>query len=83
MCIRDRLAAYQFDAAVTTFGVIVENALHETVEIGNDRTKRSIPKYTIKQILDDKFKLPRGDEEAGNVDTLKGADGVFFDEVSQ
>lgn len=58
MCVKDRLTAYQFDAAVTLFGIIAENALSELMEVGSGKNKRHAPRYTLTDILDNKFQLP-------------------------
>lgn len=77
LCISDALAAYQLDCAVTTFRLLIENALMETIEVGVGSSKRSIPQYTLKEILGGR-KLSRG-EPGGNLGLLKG--GEFYDEV--
>lgn len=55
----DELACYQFDNAVLWFCTTVENALNETekVGVGDKATERA--KYTLDQLLDDNFRLPR------------------------
>jgi len=57
------LVAYLFDAAVVTFGNVIENAVHERIEVGMGDKKEWKQKYTIHQLLDDKFKLPMDKEE--------------------
>lgn len=81
--VEDEYAAYCLDGAAITFGTIIENALMEVVEVGGDKVKRRIPKYTFQQLLDDNFHLPRKETEAqvNNLDTLRNVDGAFFDEV--
>lgn len=59
VCIEDRWAAYQFDSAVTFVGLTIESALHETREVGVGQSKRVEPKYTIAQLLEPEFRLPR------------------------
>ncbi len=68
--------AYQFDAAVTAFGTILDNALMETVETGIGNDKRLVQKYRIDDLLDDKFQFVAVDPLAA----LKGLDE--YDEVS-
>jgi hypothetical protein len=58
--IDDSLAAYLFDGAVVTLGNIVENSLLETDESGSGDTKKRVNRYTLDQLLDPKFHLPRG-----------------------
>jgi hypothetical protein len=60
--VEDRLAAYLFDAAVVTFGSILENALAERVNAGSERNPRYEAKYTLSELLDQSFHLPRSDK---------------------
>lgn len=60
--IEDSLAAYMLDGALVTFGTIMENALTETVEIGVGATKQTRLRYTLRQLLDPEFTLPRENE---------------------
>lgn len=53
------LAAYLYDSAVVTLGTVIENALLERVESGEGKDYKSEPKYTLHQLLDPSFKLPR------------------------
>lgn len=55
------LAAYQFDAAVVAFGLMIENARSETVTIGNGSNRRTRPRWTLEELLDDGFQFPRED----------------------
>lgn len=62
----DALAAWMLDTCVTWFGITVENALQETVEVGlvydpqaRGNNKRREAKYTLSQLLDSDFRLPR------------------------
>lgn len=57
LCVEDRLAAYQLDAAVVTFGTIVENLLQETVKVGPPGHQTYESKYTITQVLEPTFKV--------------------------
>ena len=57
--IRNKLAAYCLDGAVVTLGTVIENALLERVESGEGATFTSAPKYTLEQLLDPAFTLPR------------------------
>lgn len=63
LCVRDPLVAYLFDAAVVTFGNIIENAVQERIEVGMGDKKEWKQKYTLQQLLDSKFKLPTDKEE--------------------
>lgn len=69
------LAAYQFDRAVTTFGRILNNALQERIDIGSGSSRKSIAKYTIKELLTEGFQLWEDDA----LDGLAGLEG--YDEV--
>lgn len=76
------MARYCLDGAVVAFGVTVENALHETVELGSGKHKTRRARWTLSEILQDDFTLPRRDEKQASIDSLKGIDGAYFDEVS-
>lgn len=77
MRIEDPWLAYQLDAAVSLLGNAVESALLEKVEITEGKTR---PKYTLEQLLSDRFRLPR--EEIGDgLGELQGVAGLVFDEV--
>jgi hypothetical protein len=58
LCVEDRLAAYLFDAAVTTFGRVIENAAQEEVNNGSPTQPKWERKYTLMQLLSQDFKLP-------------------------
>jgi hypothetical protein len=65
LCVDDPLVAYQFDAAVTAFGTVIENALHERVEVGSGKFKRYVARYELRDLLADGFQFPRvGDDLA-------------------
>lgn len=55
----DRLAAYLLDACVVLFGLIIDNALAERVQVGAKPNIEYKPKYTLDQLLDASFRLPR------------------------
>ena len=59
----DEWTRYCFDNAVTYFGSVIEGALTETVEQGMGNNKRSVAKYTLRQLLDPVFRLPRPPQE--------------------
>jgi len=74
--VEDSLTAYLLDGAVVTFGTIVENTLQEMVETGSDASKRSKPRWTLGQLLDPTFKLPReGMTPAANHRIVGTSDG--------
>src|SRR4249920_3071107 len=56
--IQDKLEAYLLDSCVVTFGIIMDNALHERESIGPPGKHDWKPKYTLAQLLDSKFYLP-------------------------
>lgn len=78
----DEWAAYQFDAAVELFGRVIDSASKERVEVGPEDHKRWELKYTMKQLLDSKFRLPRHDDSEGDDSDFMGIDGIQFDEVA-
>lgn len=53
----------------------------ETVEVGSGQHKTRRPRYSLAQLLDESFKLPRKQDEVVSVSTLAGVDGAHFDEV--
>jgi hypothetical protein len=72
------MARYCLDGAVILFGTIVENALLERQRVGEGK---STARWTLKQLLDPTFTLPRDNENDDSADTLKNIDGGFYDEV--
>lgn len=78
--VTDKWAAYQFDEVVNLFGMVIENALNETIEVGTEGHRSRKPKYTTKQLLDPAFRLPLEQEDTGPA-MLQGIDGLMFDEV--
>lgn len=73
----DDLTRYQIDNAVTFFGLTIEGALQERIERGSGGNKRWSPRYTLSELLDDKFQFPR---EGDDLSMIKGSE--FYDEVS-
>ncbi len=68
------------DRAVVTFGTAIENALLERSEADDDG--RSYPIYTLAQLLEPAFRLPRPDREpAANLPIGGKAFGMLYDEV--
>jgi len=65
---------------VVTFGLIIENALQERDEVGEGQGRRSIPRYTLSQLLDPEFKLPMTDSEE-SAPLPMHVDGAFYDKV--
>ena len=55
---RNKLEAYLLDSCVVTFGIIIDNALHERVPVGPKEKNEWKQKYTLDQLLDNKFYLP-------------------------
>jgi hypothetical protein len=68
--------AYQIDRAVTTFGIVIDNALQETLEIGDEG--KTVDKYTLDQLLDKEFLLPR---KGFDDEPFEMVDGMMFDTV--
>lgn len=63
--------AYELDAAVATFGLVIKNALQETVEVGEGSSKRIRQRYTLQELLDDKFQF-QPDNGLGVFRTMEG-----------
>jgi hypothetical protein len=53
------LAAWMLDNACMTWGTIAENALAERNEVKIGKKTQYTPRYTLPQLLDPRFKLPR------------------------
>ena len=75
VCVKDRWAAYQFDSAVSFFGVAVENAAQEQIQAGDKWVNR----YTLDQLLTPGFAL--GDGDTGDVLPVAGVEGMIYDEI--
>ena len=69
------------DSCVLTFGTIVENALLERDEIGSGQGKQYHNRYTLAQLLDPEFKLPRPVTEHDELQEWGQVDGLIMDEV--
>ena len=63
--VTDTIAAYCLDKAVLTFGIIIENALQERDKVGVGKDVEYRDKYTLSQLLDPKFKMPRPQPRMG------------------
>lgn len=72
----DEFLAYQIDRAVIVFGITIDNALQEKLETEDDK---SIDRYTLEQLLDNSFLLPREEEDTR---PLQDVQGMIFDTVS-
>lgn len=57
--LRNDWAAWQFDATVLYVGLTIENAMHERESVGDPKKYETRAKYTLSQLLDDDFRLPR------------------------
>ncbi len=57
--VTDPWVAYQFDRAVNTFGVVIDNASQETHNVGGEKNAKYEPLYQMEQLLDADFRLPR------------------------
>ena len=71
--------ALQFDQAVTTFGIVIENAAQERINTGSEDKPQWRNKYTLGELLTSGFVLER-DDDADPLQ-LRGADGVQYDEA--
>lgn len=68
--------AYLFDATVTTFGIVIKNALQETRETGSGNNKKWVSKYNLAELLDDRFQF----QPENGLSVFQGMDG--YSEVS-
>lgn len=71
--LNDEWVAYQLDSAVTLFGTVIENALQERQNVGNDKSPAWEQKYTLLQLLADDFRLPA----PAKVDKPQGIRGLM------
>lgn len=55
----DTIAIYCLDNAVIWFGMTVENALQERVNEGSEEKPKWEAKYTLGQLLDPLFRMPK------------------------
>lgn len=69
--------AYQIDRAVTSFGIIIDNALMERVDIGDEG--KTVEKYTLDELLRKDFLLPRPGVDTSEMEMVQG---MKFDEVN-
>lgn len=59
----DTIAAYCLDNTVLWFGITIENALGEREKVTMGRETEYRPLYTLSQLLDPAFRLPRPQPE--------------------
>jgi hypothetical protein len=55
----DSIAAWCVDGTVLWFGLTIENALLERINRGTKEHPKMEPRYTLAQLLDPDFRLPR------------------------
>lgn len=67
--VTDTIAAYCLDKAVLTFGIVIENALQERDKVGMGKDAEYRDRYTLPQLLDPKFTLPRPQPEPRRTQT--------------
>lgn len=78
----DELTCYQFDNAILYFCATIEAAALERDNIGSEEKPKWRQRYTMTQLLDDDFRMPRaGDDNDGDIGTLGSAEGGYYDEV--
>lgn len=80
MGIRDLWVAYQFDCAVCSVGIALENASQERINEGSDEEPKWVNKYTLKQLLDPAFRFEAEDNWMSE-DEIAHIDGILYDEV--
>ncbi len=81
--LRDPWAAYMFDTAVVTFGILIENAAQEMENIGGEEHPKWEHKYKLSQLLTKGFAL-KPDIEIdleSDITALKGLDGFRVREL--
>lgn len=71
----DSIAAWCVDGTVLWFGLTIENALLERVNKGTKEHPKMEPRYTLSQLLDSDFRLPRPMPEP-KVQPLSQQDGL-------
>ena len=79
LCVADEWAAYQFDSAVAYFGLIIENASQELIDVGQEDKPRMVPRYKLGELLTPGFVI--SNEEAGGDELPRAADGLIYDEI--
>lgn len=57
---------------MTLFGVVIENALQETVNTGSDKAPKYEQEYSLTQLLADDFRLPPPPKPAKQQQGLAG-----------
>jgi hypothetical protein len=81
--VEDKWAAFQLDSAVFLVGAALDAAIEERVRGGTDEKPTWEKRYTARQLLDPKFKLPRADEEELDGEALYLTDGIAYDEIGE
>ena len=75
LTITDPWLAYQVDRCVNVIGTVVSNAAQEFEKLGEGENTSYEPKYTMDQLLDPDYKLPRPktaeDKERDSLQALK------------
>lgn len=66
MQVKDSLAAWMLDNAVTWFGITIENALEERVKVVIGASIEYKPRYTLALLLNPGFKLYKPKETPQN-----------------
>lgn len=59
LALDDSIATWCVDGAVMWFGITIENALNERVNKGTKEKPKWEARYTLTQLLDPVFRLPR------------------------
>lgn len=57
--LEDSIAAWCVDGVVLWFGITIENALQERVNVGTEKQPKYEQRYQLAQLLDAKFTLPK------------------------
>lgn len=75
LAVTDTIAAWCLDGAVLWFGITIENALSERVNKGTPKEPRYEARYTLMELLDPAFHLPRPQPEPRKVRSM-ASDGL-------
>jgi hypothetical protein len=67
----DPWTAYQLDTAVATLGQVIEGALQEMHNVGSEKEPRWEPRYSLSQLLEPAFRLPKEGQQQRALSTAQ------------
>lgn len=76
---RDEWAAWQLDQAVLYLGVTLESLLEETENTGTSEKPHYERKYTLKQLLDEDYRVRQAGEPMTDIRALKKVQGIIVE----